>query len=63
LNETQLTIDGKLGPITFTAANQCNPGSLRQALREQAQIEYRAIVAANPHLEPDLQGLLNRAAW
>lgn len=54
--------DGRLGPMTVAAAGRSAQGELLAALREQAAVHYRAIVAADPRKEAYLVGWLARAA-
>jgi len=43
-----LTVDGRWGPATVTAANTCDQDALLAALRTARLADYQAVVAANP---------------
>jgi lysozyme family protein len=53
--------DGKMGPATIRALNSLDPAAWLAANRVQQEAFYRHLVATQPRLLPELQGLLNRA--
>ncbi len=57
----KVVIDGKLGSITFRAANNANRDALLAALRSEAAGFYRLVARLNAGQEKFLFGWLNRA--
>lgn len=63
LIDKPITVDGLLGPQTFSEANSLDGNALRQGLRECAEHRYIEIIAENPAMEWARKGWLNRAKW
>ena len=61
LHAGTVTVDGTIGPLTLTAANNADPEALLAAYRVQRVAYYEAIAAENPADVPDLAGWLVRA--
>jgi lysozyme family protein len=57
----RVAVDGILGPETWNAASDVDPGVLIAALRSEAACEYRLLIARNPSQEVFRDGWLNRA--
>ncbi|MDR2697480.1 MAG: hypothetical protein LBB40_03275 [Holophagales bacterium] len=57
-----LTVDGRLGPLTLAALNNCDPAELLEVLCLVSAEHYRAIAAARPASQKFLKGWLKRAA-
>ena len=55
--------DGIVGPATIAAANKTDTDTLLQAMCDQMEKHYEAIVAANPGDQKFLNGWESRASW
>lgn len=47
-----LTVDGQVGPLTISAANNCNAEALYNAICRLRKNRYEAIIRANPSQAP-----------
>jgi lysozyme family protein len=54
-------VDGCWGPVTVETVNAGNTERIIAAFQQQRVFRYHALVAANPALQPDLEGWLARA--
>lgn len=59
----QLTVDGLLGPKSFSEINECDPHGYLQAYAEQMQNYYIDLATRVPKLQVFLKNWLHRAAW
>lgn len=53
-------VDGIIGPATIAAANEEEPHQLADLIEDRADLRYRGIAIAHPHMKKFLQGWLNR---
>lgn len=61
LDDPGLVVDGKIGPLTVSGANLCDPRALLDKFRALRADHYRAIAVANPDLLRYLGAWLTRA--
>jgi len=59
--ESELTVDGILGPVTILAANRIDPYWVMAELRVAAANRYRSLITRNPNLAAFRKGWMRRA--
>jgi len=55
--------DGRFGPLTITAVNQCNPAMLLEAIKARQVNFYRQLCTKDAKYVLFLAGWLKRASW
>lgn len=63
LQDEHVVVDGKLGPITFNAANKLSAEKLLIAMRFWARSFYLDLISKYPLLKKYKKGWLRRANW
>ena len=60
LDNIDIIVDGKIGPVTISEINNSNPKTLLSKLIEERENYYKSLVDKNPKLKKFLNGWLNR---